>query len=738
MHRSGAMDQTIMHCIFVGPAGVGKSSLLKRLLQMKLNQTRTSTQTAERSVKVEIRDVSTKVAQVSDFDWKMIEDPKMQASGLIGQLSRKCKKEDSILQQLAVQQEKVFKRTDSMWDDNFDEIEQVSKQIPSDSPQIHSSELRTHSQTHQFKMSMDFFRHVLREKGVSGLKEHVDNKRTLYLTDSGGQPEFQDLLPALVVGPCVFFIVVPLNKDLKSKYEVEYVRPHEQKCMRKYLSSLTVEKDLLRSLASIAFTEYKDKDGNQIQPRVMLVATFKDKVSQEECLAKLDNIKELVKTTDAYSKGMIVDASESQMVFTINNEDEDESKNDAKKIRDALGRVADNFKVHTPAPWLIFSILVQHQFPKACVISKQDCFEVACECGIKSQTEFEAALQFLHKQTGVLHYYTEPSDLNQIVIRDPQYVFSMVNELVERTFIFDNTVSNKCTEDFNRGLFTRADYVRLTKESDSKLTPSMLLDLLEHLNVIVQLGDGESKNGDRQKYFMPCAITHLEEASSSNFTQSATIPPLLMTFKCGYCPKGLFGALVACIANKHVVNSKLDLDRSKIYRNQICFKMSEGDLHLKVSPTLVYIEIITCNQSLSTLSKLCNGVRKLIFENIKRACKTLHYSLKEHEDYFLSFEGRCSKCDKDHPVALQPYLKLKHLRVNLFQCYQYSVKVELSPDCYIWLPEVSIQLYAACTIRKICTHPCFCLKLSIVIIKDTSAEGIAIPNSLLVFFYMNE
>lgn len=85
MHRSGTIDQTIMHCCT--PAGVGKSSLLKRLLNMKLDQTRTSTQTAERSVKVEIRDVSTKVAQVSDFDWKIIEDLTIQASGLIGRLS---------------------------------------------------------------------------------------------------------------------------------------------------------------------------------------------------------------------------------------------------------------------------------------------------------------------------------------------------------------------------------------------------------------------------------------------------------------------------------------------------------------------------------------------------------------------------------------------------------------------------------------------------------------------------
>ena len=90
MREYGKMDQTIMHCIFVGPPGVGKSSLLKRLLHMKLDQTRTSTQVAEKSVQVNlIRNVSTSVAQVSGFNWQIMEDPITQAAGLIGQLPEK-------------------------------------------------------------------------------------------------------------------------------------------------------------------------------------------------------------------------------------------------------------------------------------------------------------------------------------------------------------------------------------------------------------------------------------------------------------------------------------------------------------------------------------------------------------------------------------------------------------------------------------------------------------------------
>ena len=63
----------------------------------------------------------------------------------------------------------------------------------------------------------------------------------------------------------------------------------------------------------------------------------------------------------------------------------------------------------------------------------------------------------------------------------------------------------------------KKDYEMLTKKSSSsELTPSMLLDLLVHLNVVVPLGDGE-------KYFMPCAITHIHEINSSHSKESAIL-----------------------------------------------------------------------------------------------------------------------------------------------------------------------------------------------------------------------
>ena len=737
IRESGRTDQTIMHCIFVGPAGVGKSTLLKRLLRMKLDPIRISTPLAQKSVRVGIRDVSTSVAQVSDFDWQIIEDPMMQASELIEQLSTQSKRvstkgshlaPEDPKQQFSDHTEQVSKEesirtspattspvTEELSKNNTSVRKEISESNTltkeessksntpaekADNSQIarspaeesgHPISKSPKSEVFQFSKTIDFFRYVLKERGVS--RVHVNNPCTLYLTDSGGQPEFQELLPALVEGPCIFIIVFPLHKDLNTKYEVEYERPDEGEKMHKYTSSLTIKEDIMRSLASIASTEFKNIYGEKVKPRVMFAATFKDKVPlEDDRQTALKDLQALVKNTDAYRQHMVVDASENQMVFTINNVSDNEAEEDAKQIRIAFETIAGCFKIRTPSSWLIFSILVQHVYGKDhdkqhehgkhSVISYDECFELAQECGIKSSRVFEAALQFLHKQTGVLHYYEQPSGLSHIVICDPQYLLSKVNQLVERTFNFEQTHCAQCTEDFNRGIFTKMDYEMLTKESSSsKLTPSMLLDLLVHHNVVVPLGDGE-------KYFMPCAITHIHEVNSSHSMQSPIVPPLLITFESGYCPKGLFGAFVACIAN----NPTISLEESKIHRDQVCFKLGQHTLLLKSNPAYICIELTpySTDDSLSAeLCTLCNSVRTFFEGNITKACKTLHYS--DNAKYKLSFVCQCSQEERFHPAELRKGTDLDER--YYFWCKQSEEGGCVKSECYIWLPEVRLIIW---------------------------------------------
>jgi len=183
MREYGIMDQTIMHCIFVGPPGVGKSSLLKRLLGMKLDLNRTSTQVAEKSVM--IRNISKSAAQVSGIDWQKIEDPISQASGLIGQLSRKQVKVSEVGDQASEQMKNSIMLASKVGDQISKQMQsptaQVSEQMQSPTTQV-SGQIPNSEQTmsiipdsevsrdSKFSKTIEFLRHVLKEKGVSGLQ----------------------------------------------------------------------------------------------------------------------------------------------------------------------------------------------------------------------------------------------------------------------------------------------------------------------------------------------------------------------------------------------------------------------------------------------------------------------------------------------------------------------------------------------------------------------------------------
>ena len=240
----------------------------------------------------------------------------------------------------------------------------------------------------------------------------------------------------------------------------------------------------------------------------------------------------------------------------------------------------------------------------------------------------------------------------------------------------------KCIDDFKKGIFNREDFVTLTKES-SILKPSMLLKLLEHLHVVVPLVTDK-------RYFMPCAIAHLDDASSM---QPATIPPLLITFQSGYCPKGLFGALVACIANKKVAHCTLNLNESEIHRDQICFGIGLHKLLLRVNPIYICIEIISKNRDnilLTELCDLCNSVRELIKGNITEACRMLRYL--SNADSKLSFVCQCSQ--EFHSAELKKGID----GGRFFWCSQSEEGAVVNPECRMWLPEVRRPLLK---IRKI-------------------------------------
>ena len=82
------------------------------------------------------------------------------------------------------------------------------------------------------------------------LNTSLEDATTIRFIDAGGQPEFQEILPALLSGHSISIFLFKLHEELKQRYQVEYVI---EDCTKSepYMTSYTVEEVLFQSLATV-------------------------------------------------------------------------------------------------------------------------------------------------------------------------------------------------------------------------------------------------------------------------------------------------------------------------------------------------------------------------------------------------------------------------------------------------------------------------------------------------------
>lgn len=454
---------------------------------------------------------------------------------------------------------------------------------------------------------------------------------TLYMSDVGGQPEFQELLAAVVSGPTVFFLVFPLHLDLDETFRIEYL-DDDGDSMVAYESSLTVRQALLQSLASIASTGIIANGETKILPKVLFVGTHKDMLKpqsqQAYIVKKIDHdLQKMVEGTEAIDENMVVFASQSQMIFAVDNTQSSQHP-DFDQIRTAIEEIGNEtgsvYKVSIPYTWMTLSVLLRQKVEKEHLqtYSYEQCFRDAQELGIKDQTDFNNALFFLHTNLGLIRHYHEIPELRHRIITDPQHIFNRVTTVIKNTF----TLRGKrgTVNDFvKKGIFKKDDLMKLLLTQSQDISPEQLLALLEHLNIIAPF-EGKAK------YFLPCALQHAPDGCRPD--QSKCFDSILFTFSRGYCPKGIFGAVVVEILKRTgYLEFKWQLEKDKIFRNQ--FSMIVGphfdSFHFTLLPKYIKIDAYPSRigtRSKDSLSAIFSHVREQVSDALTEVTRKLNYN----------------------------------------------------------------------------------------------------------------
>ena len=491
----------------------------------------------------------------------------------------------------------------------------------------------------------------LGEASGDSLSDLVLTSKWIYFTDSGGQPEYHELLPLFVHSISSALCVTRLTDRLDEIQEVEYYRDGKQvgSSQQAQLSA----KDTIQCL----FNTVQSYSDQEKPPKVMMIGTHRDKLEEAIAQASSDPSlpqPETLEEKNAKLLGMLLPEHGEQLVyfsndmkeliFPLNTRDpDDRDKAIAETIRhhiEALGARKEKI----PIWWHILEMLLQELTKKLGrgVLSKVECLEMAGLIGIREDA-LVAALKFFD-ELNVIKY--TPDVLPSAVFMESQIPLTKLSELVYHHYRLCGPdtgkgsllVDDECRHFRDRGIVSK----EFLKRFESHYVPGIFSvnDLCELLKKHLVFAPVTNPSGvvdssapiegrEETHFVMPSLQQVLSEAELGSYRSgSLDIAALLVRF-----PRGSRRAGVFCCFVVHLIRHcgwKLLLDETeKLYRN--CLQ-----LRLPTCPPCVvtlidsnsYIEVhvkITDDTPARECADLLNVIKNAIVTGIGGACNALKY-----------------------------------------------------------------------------------------------------------------
>ena len=425
---------------------------------------------------------------------------------------------------------------------------------------------------------------------VSKLK-CLKGMRLIYIVDTGGQPQFQEIMPMFVRSSSIHFLVHKLDEPLKECPQFDYVIsgikytvPEEM-----LVSNGTYIEQSLHTISSCVFAHNSERYtcGSIPKPQFAVIGMFKDKCGDTAALdikrREVDNcIQPYIesKKCEAFTPSR----HNEKPIFSIDGSEKGWFSNG--NVIDDLHTNIENFtksvKIKVPVRWFLFLNLLKEQPKQRPFLSLQECEDMAKKENImmNSKEDVVEALELFDELNLVLYF---SKILPNVVFISPAFLLNKVSEIIVQSFDCATTntgISNKDRLQFRTtGIFERS-MLHKVKSLQGGLNDIFsqddLFDLLKQLCIIADIAGN-------QRFFIPCVLALEHDNVNSNFLQSiidymhtVKVEPLMISFPDGYSPRGLFCASVAFLAKLPNWSIESTLTRK---RNLVEFEVSECTQH---------------------------------------------------------------------------------------------------------------------------------------------------------------
>ena len=516
-HKLGTEELQLYKLVIFGPPGVGKSSLFQVLLGKDPDPVRKSTGVFDKTL-VQVKVAITRLSNHSESSWNLIS-----IDGEISQLRSTIKR-----------------------------IINKSKQAKVDLPAAAAATAAlvvVDSEKSQMKVEKKLFQHSTKDTTT---KDHASSLMACY--DSGGQPEFFDIMPALMTIPTGNIMVFDLSKNINSKIDSEFYEEGEC-CQLQHQVHYTTAELLKTAIANIQSYSKKGTSDFSISPSesvtgcLLVVGTHLDDEllgeTTQEKLQKVDQIETMMLSDVLAGEAMqmIHYDDEGRMIHSISNTDCNGRDKAAQKIRTAIEDMSKYAKSYSQVPinWLLFQLEVQ--LTGKDYIGRSKCIEISKNCYIKNY-ELDYVLKYFH-DLGILLHYREVDGLQDVVFCNPQWLFNLLTELIKLKY----KATPKTQMDINKGIFSKQCLHSIcNKKLDmtEELKPENLLALFIHLRVLSKLPYKSDQ------YLMPALLNPAPTGVSLLEDYGIRVhDAMLVKFENRHFPRGMFCCLVTQLAQSN-------------------------------------------------------------------------------------------------------------------------------------------------------------------------------------------
>ena len=675
--RNGTVDMLPIKCVLTGLPGVGKTSFLKRV-EKKLTPLTVPDQVRkvipstgfENGVTVNISEeaVTSTHAALNVGGWVTTNNLHDQAKFMLSAIKHPI---DNKPLASSVPSSAKTASKHSPQPNSFGKTVTATKiDVMKDLPSV--SKKNPIKKSKKMESALHLMKDAVHRPVASNRHERLT---TVCFLDTGGQPEFHDLLPFLLHGSALHMIFFNAFLDLFKSINVVY--RHEDPAMSsvEYKTSSSSIEIIYQLLVS--FFTISKKENHQCV--AALFGSYIDKFNEQQRPEELKRVSKLLEEAfgDAafIKEDFLASSNNPECPYIFQPLDNMTcSEEELEKVLNFLTNVIQKrfSPVSVPVTWAAFHLTLRQKYEKSVgICSMEECIALAQECLIPVE-HVSHVLEFFHFRLGTILHFNEVESLKNFVIVDPNILFQGISNLVTMSFVDSGEHSNVAAKVRKSGEIT-AGIIRPGQQLSNgcPLTNQDLINLLVHFKLMHIFSESSS-------YFMPCLLLPDPDVVKSLVSLDVldiSPPPLLVLFEEGYVPVGLYPGVV------NELSKMWDLDKSNRFRNRVTFIYPPGVVELR--QCIKYIEVRAIN-----IESHCNEVRKVILDGLESVTCTQPH-LKESK-FFLGFycPGSLSS-DHPHPSKYTPTGDSGIICLKDPKCYSGSKSLPI--QCGPWLG-VSITL----------------------------------------------